>query len=633
MSAQTDEQIADQVYGGVFGNRGDSSPANTTNSDDAIADKLYSGIKMQNAVQARSANRQWLGPQFAQQAGKYLQGNKRTPWGDAQTVLNGVGTLGQGMENAGARVADALLPGKQAEPDVDQTQVRPMEFGDVAAARGANEPLAQNLGFLGSMAANPINPARPVGAAVTAGSGMAGNAARQAALKGVIASAPLYTKPVAAMQHLADNPNIYDRETAENISGHGSDLGNKIAAGIQSIGKTARSLYQKAYTNGNSTPVNPHVPIDVNGTDLVTSLQNRLMGDSPETSSAIANAPLWKEPANANSMSMTHTYVPPRNTGILDQYGNELTDPGQHSATGVVTSKEGANTSKEMQHFVTDPSTGQQRIAAVRTVNSTSDTNPLRTVTVNDVMDRLKSGQPVTVSQLGAMHKTLNGMGMATSGGMASDVSKVLAQHDGDFAKADSAWQSYSRLKSPAVAGNLFGGISSEGNAGDQTGTKILDHFRYPTTTDAYKAPSIVDSEFSKFGLPANYTKQVKDLSSIDGLSDLGPHGHFAQASLLPVAADVLGEHLPGAAGAFAAHPAVAAVAGLGAIGVNALSSKGISAGLIRALSDKGILNRGAGAVLKSPAAKYMMNTINPATMGIGAGLAANQQSQENQQQ
>ena len=62
MSAQTDEQIADQVYGGVFGNRGDGSPSNTTSGDDAIADKLYGNIKMQNAVQARSQGRQWLGP-------------------------------------------------------------------------------------------------------------------------------------------------------------------------------------------------------------------------------------------------------------------------------------------------------------------------------------------------------------------------------------------------------------------------------------------------------------------------------------------------------------------------------------------------------------------------------------------
>jgi len=628
---QNDEQVADQLFAQVYGNSGDSADTGTASADDAAFDKQMAANRMQSVLQRRVQGRQWNNPNIFAGMGEDAENHPiRSMFLGAPTIaLRAASNFGQGLENSFARVGDALLPGNKAEPDVDAGQVRPMQIGDLAASRGLSEPTSQALGFAGSMAI-PFNPARGAGDVTAGVSGAAGNAIRQQALKRIIGAAPMAGKPIPAMQHFSNNPNIYSKEVAENIGEYGSQLGNKIAAGIQSIGKMARSLYQKAYTNGNTTMVNPHVPIDVNGTDLVTSLQNRLMGESPEIASAIGNTPLWKEPANVNSMSMTHTYVPPRGTGILDQYGNELTEAGQHSQTGVVTSKEGPNVSKEMQHFVTDPNTGQQRIAAVRTVNTTSDANPLRTVTINDAIDRLKSGSPVTVSQLGSLHKTLNGMGMATSSGMASDVSKVLAAHDADFAKADSAWQSYSKLKSPEVAGNLFGGISGSGKAGDQTGEKILNHFRYPQSTDAYQAPSIVDQEFSKYGLPNNYTKQVKDLSSIDGLNDFGPHGHFAQASLVPVAAEVLGEHLPGIAGAVASHPAMQAVAGLGAIGINLVSSKGIQRKLIEALTDKGVLPTGSRQLLQSPAAKYLAGTVNPASWAAGGGMSDYQQKQEN---
>lgn len=630
MSSQTDEQVADQLFSKVYGNSGNGD-VNTNSADDAVFDKQMSSNKMQSVLQQRLQGRQWNNPNPFAGGMSFMRqhpflGTAVVP---GRAIMNEASNFGQGVENSFARVADAMLPGQQAAPTVGTA---PMQIGDVAASRGASEPMSQALGFAGSMAI-PFNPARPVGEAMTAGAGNIGNSIRSAALQGAMQSAPMYGKTQAAMQHLADNPNIYSRNIADDIEEHGSELGNKIAAGIQSIGKMARGLYQKAYTNGNTTMVNPHIPIDINGTDLPTSLENRMASDSPEVTSAIGNTPLWKEPVNSNAMSMTHTYVPPRGTGIVDASGNELTLPSQHSVTGSVTSKEGPNVSKEMQHFVTDPTTGQQRIAAVRTINSTSDANPLRTVTVNDAIDRLKSGAPMTVSQLGALHKSLNGMGMATSSGMASDVSKVLAQHDSDFAKADSAWQSYSRLKGPAVAGNLFGGISETGNAGDQTGTKILKHFEYPQSTDAYSAPGVVDQEFSKYGMPANYTKQVKDLSSIDGLNDLGPHGHFAQSSLIPVAADVLGEHIPGAVGEMANHPVTMAVAGLGALGVNLMSSKGIMGGLVRGLSDKGYLAPGAASKLKSPAAQYLMRTMNPASWSAGAGMNAYSQNQQNQQQ
>lgn len=630
MDQLTDNQLADQMF---------SKASPVKSKDDQSADDMFKDAGLQNAVKQRSSGRQWLSPQVFSDMGQDAEDHpiRNMFFGAGATALRGVSALNQGVENSEARVADALLPGKQAAPDVDSGGAKPMEFGDVLASRGVPEGLSQQLGFLGSLAGNPLNAARPLGAAAGATVSGGANATRQAALKGeATVGASLMNKPREAVQYMIDNPDaVFTKDNLNKTGEMAQNLGNEIAGKLKGVAKMARNLYQQAGRNATDTPVNPNIPLP-NGTNLVQSLEGHISGEVDQSHlDQILGKTAWSEPTNSNAYSMTHTYITPQPTGLVDSQGRDLMLPGQHSAVGTVSAKEGANVTKESQKFVTDPTTGQQRIAAVRTTQATSDRPSNMPVSVGEAIQRLQSGQPVTVKQLAGMHTALNSVPSATASKMAEDVSTVLAQHDPNFAKADQAWKSYKVASGQNGAGSLFGGISepdfeSANPYKAVNASSILGHFNSEPGSIERGAPGVIDRELSKYSNdPTNYAARVKALSAADKMNDFGPHGRFAQASLIPIAAETVGEHLPVIGSFMDAHPSVKAVAALTGLGINIASSKGINRKVIQALTSKGALPSGSNRLLQSPAGKYLMQTMRPGTLGAGAALSANQQQSE----
>lgn len=593
-------------------------------ADTALYDQIEAGhVQQVDPVAERSAGRQALSP------GMYSdQLNSSNPVDRAMGVVGSSNIPNQAIESGEANALDTFLPGNKAKNSMDPNT--PMEMGDVLAARGFSPANAALTGTIASVIGNPLNIGHVAGLGVDAVGKLIGKGAKKA-IPGITEAAggSFFNKNAAKMRHLAANPGALTDENMKNAPAVASQIGRDIATDIHKVKKIAGDTWKAASKDA------PLTPVPVSSTQKLAEDARGILGEDIPHSEGLLQTVVTHEPVNSNTYAQTDRYILPQteDTGILDENGQAImrTIEGKHTSKGVVSVNEGGNVQKETQIRKMD-ALGNAKVVGVEKHQATSDKTQMQPVTLRDMLTRMAQGTPMTAADLSGVRTTLQGLRQTSSiaGRISDNIMEELGNVDERFLKAREASRDLYSLEDNAKT--LFGGIQTDMNpsipAADRVKmvkggeARLLNYLNSetPQSAERQSAP-IIDSILSKYGDPANYTKKISDVSAAEGMHSIKPTGGFAvSGAARAYAPAAVGALSAGAGGglAYASHPVVG---GAAALAVLAMSAPLTNTKLIQMLKAKKVLPSNFTKLVGSPAAQYLKNSVNPATLISAAGL------------